>query len=337
MRSLTSSSAGRVFLGRAAEVGTQGPPLRIVVALGGNAIVRAGDSGTIDQQFARTAQATRNLALLARDGHQLLVTHGNGPVVGNIVMRGEAARETVPPMPLYIAGADSEGGVGLMIQQSLHNHLVLLGVERDVVTVVTQTVVDPADPAFVDPDKPIGPYLSREDAEGLVRRTGWTVHEFPGRGWRRVVPSPQPLRIVEAGIAVRMAKAGALVIAAGGGGVPVSQDADGTLSGIDAVVDKDWAGALLACEMRADLFVILMESDALYRGWGGPRPQRIEELSASEAQELLASGEYERGTVAPKVAAAAWAASHCGCTAVLCGAEELPGGVAGSCGTRIVP
>lgn len=318
-------------------MGAHDTSLRIVVALGGNAIVRAGDSGTIDQQFARTAQATRNLALLARDGHRLLVTHGNGPVVGNIVMRGEAARETVPPMPLYIAGADSEGGVGLMIQQSLHNHLVLLGMKRDVVTLVTQTVVDPADPAFTDPDKPIGPYMGKEDAEVLARRTGWTVHEFPGRGWRRVVPSPRPLRIVEAGIAVRLAEDGALVIAAGGGGVPVSQDADGTLCGIDAVVDKDWAGALLACEMRADLFVILMESDALYRGWGGPEPERIERLSAAEARTLLATGEFERGTVAPKLAAAAWAASRCGCTAVLCGAEELPGAVDGSKGTRIVP
>lgn len=312
-------------------------PRRIVVALGGNAIVRAGDSGTIEQQFARTAQATRNLALLARDGHAILVTHGNGPVVGNIVMRGEAARDMVPPMPLYIAGADSEGGVGLMIQQSLYNHLALLGVEREVVTMVTQTVVDPADPAFADPDKPIGPYLSERDAEQLAARAGWTVHEFPGRGRRRVVPSPRPLKLVEAGIAVRMAEAGAVVIAAGGGGVPVVEAADGTLSGIDAVVDKDWAGALLACAMRADLFVVLMESDALYHEWGTPAQTRIERLRVSEAQALLAAGRFERGTVAPKVAAATWAVSRCGCTAVLCASEDLLAAVEGGAGTRIDP
>lgn len=311
-------------------------PLRIVIALGGNAIVRAGEAGTIEQQFAHAIEATRAIAGFARDGHRLLLTHGNGPVVGNIMLRGEAAAESVPPMPLYIADADSEGGIGLMLQQTLYNHLVRLGVERDVVTLVTQTVVDANDPAFTDPDKPIGPFLPPETAPRIAEERGWTLREYPGRGMRRVVPSPRPVEIVEAPLAARLASAGTLVIAAGGGGVPVLRGADGALSGADAVVDKDWAGALLAAAFDADLYLVLMESDRLYLDWGTPAQHAVDELSVAEAHALLDAGAFERGTMAPKIAAAAFAAQACGCTCVLCGPESLEQAVAGTAGTRIL-
>lgn len=312
-------------------------PLRLVVALGGNAIVRAGEEGTIEEQFSHATEATRAIAELARDGHRLLLTHGNGPVVGNIMLRGEAARDEVPPMPLYIAGADSEGGIGLMLQQTLHNHLAFLGVQREVVTLVTQTVVDTEDPAFLDPDKPIGPFMPAEVAEPIAEERGWALRAYPGRGMRRVVPSPRPLEIVEAPLAVRLALEGTLVIAAGGGGVPVLRQANGMLRGTDAVVDKDWAGALLACAMEADLYLMIMESDMLYLDWGTDRSRPVPELTANAADTLLAEGAFERGTIGPKVAAAAWAARTCGCACVLCGPSGLKEGIAGSAGTRIVP
>ncbi len=319
---------------------TQAPtsaPLRIVVALGGNAIVRAGEAGTIEQQFAHAEEATAEIARLARAGHRVLLTHGNGPVVGNIVMRGEAASDTIPPMPLYIAGADSEGGLGLMLQQALQNNLALLGVPGTAVTIVTQTVVDPDDPAFADPDKPIGRYMTALQASQAGQTRGWSVREFPGRGWRRVVASPRPIRIVEADAALRLSESGTIVIAAGGGGVPVTIDDTGRLSGCDAVVDKDWAGALLACAMRADIFAILMESDALYEAWGTPDARVIRDLSAEDAARAAAEGRFERGTVGPKVAAAAHAALTCGCTSILCPSGDLEAALAGRSGTRIMP
>lgn len=309
---------------------------RTVVALGGNAIIRRGDSGTIEQQTERAREAMRGIADLAEECHVLVLTHGNGPVVGNILLRSEAARELVPPMPLYIAGADSGGGVGYLLQQTLHNELVARGLSRQVVTIVTQTVVLADDPAFADPSKPIGPFMSAEDAQAHAAERGWTVREQPGGGWRRVVPSPLPLEIVESPAIRTLAQTGAIVIAAGGGGVPVTRSHDGQLAGVDAVVDKDWTGALLACALGADTYVVLMESDALYRSWGTPDAHRLAHLTAEEARGLLCAGALDSGTVGPKVASSAYAAETCGCTSLLCAPEQLAQAMAGEAGTRIV-
>lgn len=310
-------------------------PRRIVVALGGNAIVRADERGTIEQQFVHAEEAMAGIAALAAQGHVLVVTHGNGPVVGNIVIRGEAARDVVPPMPLYIADADSEGGVGLMLQQALHNELLRVGVDRQVATIVTQTIVEPDDPAFAKPSKPIGPYVSEHDAHTRSAEEGWVFREFPGRGWRRVVASPLPVSIVEAPTVASLAEHGTIVIAAGGGGVPVIEAPDGSLAGVDAVVDKDWAGAVLACALDADLYVIAMESDAVYLDWGTPAQRKLTRLSAAEARRLLDSSAFESGTVGPKVAAAAYAVENCGCEAVICSTEALSRIAGGLEGTRI--
>lgn len=308
---------------------------RTVIALGGNAILRRGDSGTIEDQSQRAREALAPVVDLAARGHSLILTHGNGPVVGNIILRGEAAAGVVPPMPLYIAGADSSGGVGFMLQNTLHNLLQEAGLTRDVATLVTQTVVDADDPGFRNPTKPIGPFLNESRARTYAMERGWIVAEQPGGGWRRVVPSPLPVRLVEERSISILAQSGTIVIAAGGGGVPVTEAPDGELTPVNAVVDKDWSGALLACAAGAQAFVIIMESDALYSAWGTPEARRIESLSVDEARHLMDDGSLDAGTIGPKLAAAAYAADVCGCVSVLCAPGDLTAAIAGDRGTRI--
>ena len=310
--------------------------LTLVIALGGNAMLRRGDDGSIETQQARSDAAMQSIVPLVGAGHRIALTHGNGPVVGNIVIRNEAARDTVTPMPLYIAGADSEGGLGFMLQLSLANALWMHGIGNPVATIITETVVDPVDPAFERPTKPIGPYYTAEQV-GLQRsrEPGWTFVEVPGCGWRRVVPSPRPLRIVQAPVVARLLSDGMVAIAAGGGGVPVREAADGQLHGVDAVIDKDWASARLAEEIDADGLVILMESDRVYADWGTERQTGFDRLTADEADRLLVSGALEEGSIGPKVAASAWFARATGHAAIICRVEDLEAALAGSAGTRI--
>lgn len=305
----------------------------LVIALGGNAILRRGDDGTIETQFRRADESMRQIVPLLADGARVVLTHGNGPIVGNIVIRNEAARDRIPPMPLYIADADSEGGIGFMLETSLTNALAEAGVDRRVVTVVTRCVVDPADPAFSQPTKPIGPYYEPAEAARLAVEEGWMFVEVPGAGMRRVVPSPLPLEIVEAPTIATLANAGDVVIAAGGGGVPVVRKADGTLVGVDAVIDKDWASAVLAEAIGADSLVVLMEADRIYEGFGTPAARPIDELTADEAERLLPA--LDPGSVGPKVAACAHFARTTGRDALICAVEQLPDALAGRAGTRV--
>jgi carbamate kinase len=308
----------------------------LVVALGGNAILRRGDDGSIETQSARSDEAMSHITRLVGAGHRVALTHGNGPVVGNIVIRNEAARDTVTPMPLFIAGADSEGGIGFMLQLSLANALWMQHIENPVATIITETVVDPADPAFAHPTKPIGPYYTAEQVEALrASEHSWAFAEVPGCGWRRVVPSPRPLRIVQAPVVARLLADGMVAIAAGGGGVPVIEDHEGQLHGVDAVVDKDWASAMLADQIDADRLLILMESDRVYLDWGTEHVRPIDRLSVPEARELLASGALEVGSIGPKVAASAWFAAKTGRTAIICRVEDAEAALEGQAGTRI--
>jgi carbamate kinase len=311
-------------------------PLTLVVALGGNAILRRGDDGSIEKQLARSDEAMGHIARLVGSGKRVALTHGNGPVVGNIVIRNEAARGTVTPMPLYIAGADSEGGLGFMLQLSLANALWIQGVRDPVATIVTETVVDPDDAAFARPTKPIGPYYPAEQTHRLQEaEPSWVFVEVPGYGWRRVVASPRPLRVVQAPVVARLLADGMVAIAAGGGGVPVVEAPDGQLHGIDAVIDKDWASAMLAFEIGADRLVILMESDSIYVGWGGADQRAVDSLSVAEADALLVSGELDEGSIRPKVAASAWFARRTGRPAIICRVEDLDAALEGLAGTRI--
>lgn len=309
----------------------------LVIALGGNAILRRGDDGTIETQLTRSNAAMAHIARLVGAGHHIAVTHGNGPVVGNIVLRNEAARDQVTPMPLYIAGADSEGGLGFMLQLSLANALWMQGVANPTATIITETVVDPADPAFSRPTKPIGPYYSSEQVENLrAAEPSWAFTEVGDHSWRRVVASPKPLRIVQAPVIKHLLSEGMVAIAAGGGGVPVTEAEDGQLHGVDAVVDKDWASAVLAEEIGADGLVILMEADRVCLTWRDASDRgAVDALSVEEARRLLAEGALDEGSIGPKVAASAWYAERTGRPALICRVEDIDAALQGKAGTRI--
>ena len=308
------------------------PTRTLVIALGGNAIVREGDPPTIDAQLRRIGDAMAPVVRLLLSGWRVVLTHGNGPVVGNIVLRAELAGDELPPPPLFISGADSEGGIGLLIQQVLGNQLRAVGSNLAPATVVTQVVVDGDDPAFLTPTKPIGPYYSATRAQELAASRGWDIARQQSGKWRRVVPSPRPLRVVEAPVVAALLEAGVVPVAAGGGGVPVVELAHGALAGIDAVIDKDWTSVVLAHQLGVHTVAILMEDDAIKLDWNTANERAIDHLTAVEAEEL--AGSLPAGSVGPKVAAAAWFARR-GATAVICSAEGLEAALEGVGGTRV--
>ena len=272
---------------------------------------------------------------LASENKKVIITHGNGPIVGNIVIRNEAARDIIPPMPLYICNADSEGGIGFMIQQALYNQLKQLNIKREVATVVTQVVVDKNDPAFSNHTKPIGPFYTREEAQKIQREKGWTIVEDSHRGYRRVVPSPKPLKVIEADIVKKLAQDGVIAIAAGGGGVPVIQTRNGNLQGIDAVIDKDLATAVLAKEIGAETFIDLTSVDRVYINFGEPDRTGLDRLTVSEAKKYLATGEFAPGSMGPKIEAAIEFLEAGGKEVIITTPELLELAIEGKAGTKI--
>ena len=312
---------------------------RFVIALGGNAIIPVGLEGTYEQQQDITRETMEQVAQLAADGHEIVMTHGNGPVVGNIVLRCDAgqALHGIPPMPMYVCGADSQGGLGFMIQQALKNALDDAGIPKAVVAVVTQVRVDPKDPAFAKPTKPIGPFYSQEQAEQVRRETGWTVVEDANRGWRRVVPSPHPVEVIEAEAIGILVEAGVVTIAVGGGGVPVIRNDAGRLEGIDAVIDKDRASDLLGRLIGADILVIITQVEKVYARFGQPDQEALDVLTADRATALLEAGEFPAGSMGPKIEAALEFLAGGGREVIITSPEHLLEAVAGRKGTRIVP
>ncbi len=307
-----------------------------VIALGGNAILPAGGTGTIHEQFAITRTTMKQIAALVASGRNVVMTHGNGPIVGNILLRNEAARDRIPPMPLGICVADSQGGIGYMIQQVAYNALHAAGVPREVVTLVTQVVVRADDPAMHHPTKPIGPFFTREEAERLQRDEGWQMVEDSRGGWRRVVPSPHPVDIVEKGVVRRLVDDGVVVITVGGGGIPVIERDDGGYDGVEAVVDKDRATAVLAREVGAERMIVVTDVDAVYRDFGTPSQAPIERMTASEAAAMVPG--LPPGSMGSKLDAAATFVRErgAGAEAVITRPEDLLEAVAGRAGTRIV-
>jgi carbamate kinase len=266
--------------------------VKLVVALGGNALIRRGEPLEAEVQRANLARAADSLATLAH-AHQLVVTHGNGPQVGLLALQSEALKG-VTPYPLDVLGAESEGMIGYLIQQALESRLP----ERRIVTLLTQVVVRRDDPAFARPSKPIGPWYGEVEARALARSRGWTMVEDRGR-WRRVVPSPEPLRIVELAAIRMLLESGALVICAGGGGIPVENLASGAVRGVEAVIDKDLAAALLARELNADALLLLTDVEGVFLDWGTPLARRLHETSVAE----LRAQSFASGSMAPKVEA----------------------------------
>jgi carbamate kinase len=311
-------------------------PRRVIVSIGGNVIIGRDDTGAIEEQIKNAEAACGYISRLACAGTSVIITHGNGPVVGNIILQNEAARDITPPMPLYICDADSEGGLGFLIQQSLHNRLKRSGCPKDVVAVVTQVVVEASDPAFTHPTKPVGPFYTLKEAERLKKTRGWAMAEDSNRGYRRVVPSPKPKRIVEAGVVKKLSEAaGVIVIAAGGGGVPVLEGSDGTLTGVDAVVDKDLATSLLAIEAGSELFINLTQIDKVYLNFGRPDQSGLDELSVKDAKKYLTDGHFAPGSMGPKIEAAIEFLEAGGEEVIITTPELLKEALAGRAGTRI--
>ncbi len=307
----------------------------VVVALGGNALAQPGEEGTITQQFRHTRESLGAVVELAREGWHIAIVHGNGPQVGNALVRNERARGEVPALPLGVLVAATEGWIGYMIQQSLQNALARAGVARQVVTMVTQVLVDPDDPTLRSPSKPIGRTMDEATARELSSEMGWDVAPTKG-GWRRVVPSPRPLEIVEREMVRSLIAAGHLVIAAGGGGTPVYRHPELGLEGVDAVVDKDRAAAILGRDVGAEVLVILTDVDAVYTGFGTPDQRALGRLTLAEAETLLASGELGTGSMGPKVEAAAEFVRHGGRRAVIARLDQGRAAVDGRAGTEIV-
>jgi carbamate kinase len=308
-----------------------------VVALGGNALIREGERGEIGEQQRHIRESVVHLPLLLERGYALVITHGNGPVVGHLLLQNEAARDLVPPMPLDVCDADSEGSIGYLTQQTLVNELRNRAQARQVVSVVTQVLVDRDDPAFQHPTKPVGPFYTVEEARKLGRAKGWDLVEDAGRGWRRVVPSPRPLEVIELPAIRILLEHQVVVIAAGGGGIPVVRAADGGLRGVEAVIDKDRASALLASALEARKLIILTAAEAVYRRFGRPDREPISALDCAEARKLLAAGEFPPGSMGPKIEAAVEFLERGGEEVLITLPETLPAALEGKTGTRIVP
>ena len=312
---------------------------RLVIALGGNAILPAGTRGTYEEQLEITTRTMDQVATLAGEGHQIVLTHGNGPIVGNIVLRNDAGLilHNIPPMPLHVCGADTQGGIGYMLQQALQNSLRARGLHRPVASVVTQVIVDRDDPAFRKPTKPIGPFYDAARAETLRREFSWTIVEDAGRGFRRVVPSPRPREVVEWEAIQALIEAGVIAVAVGGGGVPVARDADGDLAGVDAVIDKDRASALLAGLIGADTLVIITSVDRVCVRFGTPEAVAHDTLDAARAAALLAAGEFPAGSMGPKIESALAFLEAGGREVIITDPDSLHAALQGRAGTRIVP
>jgi carbamate kinase len=309
---------------------------RLVLSLGGNALVPARGGGTIQEQFRVTRITMEQVADLLAGGHRVLITHGNGPIVGNILIRNEAARDQIPPMPLDVCGADSQGGIGYMIQQTLQNVLAERGLEVPVATVVTQVVVAAHDPAFEHPTKPIGPFYAQKRAEKLRVEKGWTVAQDSGRGWRRVVPSPKPVEIVEIDFIRTLFDAGSVVIAVGGGGIPVVRSSGGTFEGVEAVVDKDRAAVVLARSLGVPEVVTVTGVDRIALNFGKKDQKDLETMTVTEARRYLKQGHFPPGSMGPKIEAAIEFLEAEGEVVIVGSPEKLKDALEGRSGTRIV-
>lgn len=308
----------------------------ILVALGGHAFMQRGEKGTVEVQERNAAKICGTLLTLVERGYKVVVTHGNGPQVGNLLLLNESGDESVPKMPLDVLVAETEGSLGYFLQQAMLNTLRRAGQKRYVVTVVTQVLVDPEDPAFRNPTKPIGPFLSKEEAESRRDRLGWNIVDDSGRGWRRVVPSPKPLKVIQRHMIRESAEAGHIVIAAGGGGIPIVKKADGTYEGVEAVIDKDLTSSILATQIGAEIFIILTEVPCVYTGYTSKEKRAIGAITSEELGELYARGEFPPGSMGPKVVAAREFLERGGKRAIVTDPETLPEALAGRGGTHII-
>ena len=307
-----------------------------VIAIGGNSLIRAGEQGTIAEQMANVRRTADALVGLIRDEYSLVITHGNGPQVGAALLRSERAADEAYRLPLDVCVAATQGEIGYLLQQALTERLSKAGLKRPVVSLLTQVVVAKDDPAMAHPTKPIGPFYTQRDAESRKARFGWAVTEDAARGWRRVVPSPQPLEILEEGAIRALVASGALVIACGGGGIPVVRE-NGHFAGVDAVIDKDSASVLLALQIRAELLVMSTDAEFVYVNYRKPDQRALEQIDAAELRRHYEAGQFPPGSMGPKVAAALRFVESGGQRALITTYERLGDAVRGHAGTLVVP
>lgn len=308
-----------------------------VVAIGGHSLLDPEMPSTVKNQFSVTARAMEPVADLIEAGHRVVLTHGNGPQVGWLQLRSELARNVIHEVPLDSLVADTQGSLGYMIQCSLREDLRIRGVEQPVISVVTEVEVDPEDRAFDEPTKPIGSFYDRETAERLTAERGWRMVDDSHRGYRRVVASPPPRRILQLGVIRTLVDAGVTVICCGGGGIPVYRDEDGHLHGVEAVIDKDRASAVLAVDLGAQRLIITTGVDAVYRDFLTDDKQALPELTRADVSALEAEGQFPPGSMRPKMDAALYFLNRGGSEVFICKPESLPDALARRCGTRIRP
>ncbi|MDY0217900.1 MAG: carbamate kinase [Candidatus Cloacimonas acidaminovorans] len=309
-----------------------------VLALGGNAIIKAGEKGTITQQFANTRESLSGIVELIKRGYHLSITHGNGPQVGNLLRQQEAGeKEGIPQLPLGVLNAATEGTMGYMIEQSLQNKLHRSGIKKRVITIISQVVVDKNDPSMLNPTKFVGStYYTAQQAEELHQKLGWILKEDSGKGFRRVVPSPYPIQIIPAATIKELVDRGEIVIAVGGGGIPIYIEEDGTYEGVDAVIDKDFASSLLALEIKADLFVILTGVEKVAINYGKENQQDLDRMTVAEAKRYFAEKQFPAGSMGPKIQAAIDFLERGGSEVLITSIEKIVDAFEGKTGTRIV-
>jgi len=308
----------------------------IVIAIGGNSLIKDEQHMSVADQYAAICETARHITDLIERGHRVVITHGNGPQVGFILLRSEHSRGILHEVPLDSIGADTEGAIGYQIQQAMDNELRRRGLRKSVATIVTQTLVDKNDPAFQKPSKPIGQFYKREDAEDRMRVEKWTMVEDAGRGWRRVVPSPKPVRIIEADVIKKMVADDYILVAAGGGGIPVVEDEQGDLRGTAAVIDKDLASAVLAKEIGADMLVISTAVEKVYLNFGKPDQKALDRMTVADAKQYIAEGHFKPGSMLPKVQACIQFIEQGGSEALITCPEVLRAALEGKTGTHVV-
>ena len=307
-----------------------------VLAIGGNSLIKDKDHIALSSQYQAVKATSKYIAALIAEGLSMVITHGNGPQVGFIYRRGELARHELPLIPLDICGADTQGAIGYMIQKALLNEFRERGITKKVTTVVTQTIVDRDDPSFEHPSKPIGSFMQEEEALTNKKEFGWQVAEDAGRGFRRVVPSPIPKEIIELDVIGLLVKEGYIVIAVGGGGIPVIRDEHGDIEGVEAVIDKDLGSSLLARHLGADTFIISTSIDAVYLNFGKENPKSLNRATLSEMKQYLAEGHFKPGSMKPKIEAIIQFLEGGGKKAIVTSPENLLKAVKGEAGTTIV-
>jgi carbamate kinase len=308
----------------------------VLVAMGGHAFMQKGEAGTIEEHERNASEIARLLMTLVEKDYHLVITHGNGPQVGSLLLQHERSKDVAPAMPLDVLVAMTEGSLGYILQQNLLNQLRRKDVRRYVVTVVTQVLVDEADEAFQDPSKPIGPFLTKEDAERRRDQLGWKIKEDAGRGWRRLVASPHPLRVVQRHMIRDAARAGHIVVACGGGGIPIKKDENDLYVGVEAVIDKDLTSSVLAADIGAALLIILTAVPQVYINYGKSNQRALGAVTLEEIEALVEQGHFPPGSMGPKIEAVIHFLKNGGRRALITDPVSLPQAIQGRAGTHFI-